>query len=81
LINELAYKQYLRVYIHCKHDQVDALHKIGTYVIVHPDSADKGEWNGFLSTVVGVRWANNEYEYAVEGLDFLVWEHELGAAA
>lgn len=78
-MDDLAYREWTRIAHHYRKNIPGALFFIGELVSIHCDSPDKRQYTGHTGHVLGMRIAGDEFEYAVSGLEFLVWEHELEA--
>ena len=74
---DLARREYTKITVHHRADISAALYKMGESVTVIPENASKQDYVNHSGIVIGLRWANDEVEYAISGLDFLVWEFEL----
>jgi hypothetical protein len=73
-----AEKAYDHVRAHYRENLEGAKFVMGeAVVLLEPDSVDKTNYRGTEGTVIGIRWANDEFEYALDTVDFLIWEHEL----
>ncbi len=76
-MHELAQKEWRSIATHYRRNIPEARFKLGDIVVIHCDSIDKRQHTGHVGNVLGLRMAGDEVEYAVSGVEFLVWEHEL----